>query len=144
MGAQRAHGACHDAEHDAGHDSWCVAGHDTWRGCWAGTSTAQGVPQLQGPARLVLTLLSAIRCPAAPLLQSEGAIFLLSCPVMLPAKERRSFALSVSASAQLTKLGTCPAFGVCKALRKDGQRCTMVREGRTGADLLPATMLQAA
>jgi len=66
-------------------------------------------------------------------LQSEGGIFLLSCAVMLPAKERRSFALSVSASAQLTKLGTCPAFGVCKASRKDGQRCTMVRGERRKA-----------
>lgn len=57
----------------------------------------------------------------------EGSVVLLSHPSVLPAKERSSFALSVSAGAQLTKLGTCPVFAICKASRKDGNRCTMVR-----------------
>lgn len=64
----------------------------------------------------------------------EGSIVLLSHPVVLPAKERSSFALSVSSGAQLTKLGTCPVFAICKANRKDGNRCTMVRgNGRSRA-----------
>ena len=57
--------------------------------------------------------------------ECEGGLFLLSCPDVLPARERSAFALKVSAVAQLSKLGTCPTFALCAAARKDGAPCTM-------------------
>ena len=55
----------------------------------------------------------------------EGGIFLLSCPEVLPARERSAFALKVTTAAQVCKLGTCPTFAICPATRKDGAHCTM-------------------
>jgi hypothetical protein len=64
--------------------------------------------------------------------EPEGSIFLVACPVILPAAQRRNFSLSVSKASQLLKLGTCPTFGRCKALKKDGAKCTMAISTQSG------------
>lgn len=51
-------------------------------------------------------------------LQPEGTIWLVACPVLLPARERTTFSLSVSSPQQLLKLGTSPVFGKCKGTKK--------------------------
>jgi hypothetical protein len=55
-----------------------------------------------------------------------GSIVLVASPVVLPADERRTYALSVNKRHQLTRLGACPNFGTCRGHRKDGQRCSVV------------------
>lgn len=61
-----------------------------------------------------------------------GSIVVVASPQLLPASERKSFAISVSQVNQLTKIGTCPDYGICRGRRKDGHRCTMVVNARSG------------
>ena len=56
---------------------------------------------------------------------AEGSIVIVSSPVVLPASDSKSFAISVSRRGQLARLGRSPVFGHCRANRKDGTRCTV-------------------
>jgi ribosomal protein L37E len=56
--------------------------------------------------------------------EPEASLFLVARPTVLPARERRSFSLSVSRAGQLVRLGDSPVLGRCRAARKsDGAPC---------------------
>ena len=58
--------------------------------------------------------------------QVLGSVILVTCPVVLPARDSRALMLSVRRSEQLVVLGTDPNFSICSGRRKDdGAPCTM-------------------